>query len=303
MNGKFSLPEIFSGRYAALLCGVIILGHLAGTSTPVAAAQGAIRVASEKAYVDLLSLWAESSGIKVNVQVVEARQAIRLAGGGQVDFALVGGTVSEGDRAILGARPGRLPLVKEVGCEALALVVHPDNPLPFILEQEARCIFCATGCSDASPTLSVWNQLTAWAADSATASIRAILPGSNTETGLGLVHLLDASCSSIPERAGSWSDADIEREVAQDTHAIGIVYRLRSIQKARVVPVKGKATDNPVLPEPGKISSGEYPLSGKISLLYNLRSRPESPQSRFLSFISTPKAHEDLRKAGFYPMR
>lgn len=298
----FILIDRFFLRSAAQLCGVLIVGLLLFYPQETAA-QGRIRVASEKAYMDLLSLWEKTSSLQIDAEVTNSPKAIRLAGGGKVDFALVGGKISEGDRAILGAKPGRLPLVKDVGFEALTLIVHPDNPIEFILEQEARCIFCGTGCADASTTLTSWNQLAAWQVGTTTAPVLPIIPDQDSEAALALPRFFGSTCVKGHVVNGLQTDADVERSVAADVNAIGVVYRLRSIQKARVLPVKVTDSSHPVLPDLERIASGEYPLTAKISLLYNLRNRPESPQSRFLRFVSSPEGQEDLLKAGFYTQR
>lgn len=155
---------------------------------------------------------------------------------GQAPFALVSFLPAE---STLWAAP--------IGQDGLAIIVHPDNPVPALRVDDLRRIFQGRAVSWA-----------AWGGPDA--PIAVISRENGADSRLAFDALVMGGQATTPTARLALSSARVVELVASDPQAIGYVSMAFVDQRVRVVPVKAAQEEEAVLPTPQTVSQGRYPL-------------------------------------------
>jgi phosphate transport system substrate-binding protein len=185
-----------------------------------------------------------------------------------------------------------------VGHDALAIVVHPDNPVEEISREQLQAAFAATdnaGLSWGSLGLGgEWEKLPVKVCGRDPDSV-------SRATVLGW--LLDDG-QKERKAAEFLTNAEVAAAVAADRHAIGYVTRTAAGEKVKIVPLK-LADDRPsVRPTDEAVGRREYPLVRSLHVV--VRHSDDKPigglQAELVRYALSRRGQADVVKDGFLPL-
>jgi phosphate transport system substrate-binding protein len=224
---------------------------------------------------------------------------------GQADFGPMSRALLEPEVAKFRERFGYEPTQVRVAIDALALFVHPDNPvarLGLSLEQ-VDAIFSATRKRDGEARITTWGQL-GLGGEWASAPIHVY--GRNKASGT-YGFFRDSALAKgefgdwVREQPGSSQVVD---QVIADRFGIG--YSGVGYQRPEValVPLVGGPDSAPVAPTEESALDGRYPLARPLFLVTNRNpaSPPSDLQREFLRFVLGPLGQEVVKSEGYYPL-
>ncbi|MCU7376005.1 substrate-binding domain-containing protein [Paucibacter sp. O1-1] len=197
-----------------------------------------------------------------------------------------------------GHAPGRI----QVGLDAIAIFVHPDNPIGSLSLQDVDAVWSQTRrCGRGSP-------IAAW---SDPGSRRASADQSSDSAGSGAARhpatfefFRDvALCEGVyrddvVQLAGAGA---IVAAVAQQPHAIGHAGVGHVNALVKVLPLRDSLTKVVVAPTPENIENGRYPLARPLYIYFNQGTdgRPSEASLRFLQYVLSGPAQTLLEHQGF----
>jgi phosphate transport system substrate-binding protein len=206
---------------------------------------------------------------------------------------LEGGTL---DLAAIGGAPLGDLWSAPIAVDALAVIVHPDNPLTGLTLAQLQQVF--------SGRLWHWSELVA---DTSFAGAEIVVVSREVGSGTRAAFVEQV----LRERPGQrptpltktallrFSSADVVAYVAEHPAAIGYL-ALGALQAAPpAAAVKVLAIED-VVPEPTHVSSGVYPLSLPIYLV--ARSEPSGAARQFLDFCLSPQGQRIVARQ-YVPVR
>lgn len=282
-------------HFASLFLGLLIsIGYVPVEAEPV-------RVATVEPFEELVRAWGEASGLEISVRVFPTNECIRRTGRGEFDLAVLTENLTAGQRQLLGARPGRVPQTYAVGWEAATLIAHPENPIPFLDEQQVRNLFSSKACGDEPRPIRAWNEIPGQEHRSSS-PVGRIIPRLDTPEGVHLQEILLSECEFDEDAYQVSEDAVRERIVAASPEAIGVVNRLRYIGKARKLPILGAGGTQPATPESSTLNSGTYPFGRKIWLVTPRIYYDPEPAAKFIAFALSPEGQFEVARMGFFSM-
>ena len=176
-----------------------------------------------------------------------------------------------------------------IGLDGVAVLVHPDNPLPQLTIEQLAKIF--------SGQISTWEEL---GVGGGPISLYARDDRSGTwETFKSLV--LDPQHRTLADTTQRFeSGEELTQAVRNDRHAIGFS-SLSTVHGARVLAIADGAS-RPMLPSPDQIPSEDYPLSRR--LYFYLPPSQSNPLARaLLDFTQSPKGQAIVASSGFIDQR
>lgn len=237
---------------------------------------------------------------------------------GNLDFVFVSRELKPTDisgfRENFGYDPLSVPVVggtwRHFGfLDALAIMVHPDNPIQKLSFSQIDSIISQTRHRGGRP-IRTWGDLGLggkWAKRPIT--VYGIKPWN------GFEEFVRQRVMSTPGKRGEWRKDGIHydptffpvaRRVAADKGAIGYTGLSVIDSKVRIVPVAEKDAGPFLAPTYENVASAEYPLSRLIYL--NINAKPGGPLdpalSEFLRFILSREGQAVVRQQGiFLPLR
>jgi phosphate transport system substrate-binding protein len=256
---------------------------------------------------NLMTLWAEQFKRfypSVNIQ-------IQAAGSATAPPALTEGTSNLGPMSRLmksneieafEAKHGYKPTAVPVAVDALAVLVHKDNPIKGLAIDQVDAIFSATRQCGYKADITKWGDLGLtgeWAARPLQ------LYGRNSVSGTYGYFKEHAMCkgdfkNTVNEQPGS---ASVVQGVTKSLNGIGysgIGYRTSGV---RAVPIAAKG-DNYVEATDENALSGKYPLSRFLFVYVNKApNKPLAPLERaFLRMVLSKEGQEVVVKDGYIPV-
>lgn len=293
---------------------------------PSASPPGFVRVAGPAAMEALASRWARdferaNPGVHVELMMRGSDVAMAELYTGRADIALMGRDASEPEAKafewIFLYPPSRVELmagsVDQPGrAPALAIIVHPDNPLTSVSMGQLASLF---GADPATPDrVRTWGDLGLegeWSdraitlygpeAESGTGRFfrATVLGGSNKMNWAALTEFADP-VGREPDRSGR----DVAAAVARDSGGMGVSLT-GSGQAVSTVPITPIGSDIAVSLTRSTVASGDYPLARRVYAYFNQRPGTErdAETAAFLRHI----AGETGRKAvtnqnGYLPL-
>jgi len=212
--------------------------------------------------------------------------------------ALMSRPLSEADTKKL-AEAGATVVGLEVGQDALAIVVHPENPLNEVTREQLQAVYAA-GQGDAAPTWAALGLTDAWAALPVKAHGR---DPESVSRSYFRSWLLDEG-QKERKVAEYLTNAEVAAAVAADKQAIGYVTRTAAGDKVKIVPLKLAEENPPVAPTDEAIARGQYPLVRNLHIV--IRHTDDKPvsglQAELVRYALSRGGQADVVKDGFLPL-
>lgn len=227
---------------------------------------------------DLAVLFEARSDIPTELRIADASTAIRATARGDSDL---GGTT----RPILADPRETGVTLFPVAWDALAVIVHPDNPVD--------------GITMAQLGAALAGELDDWSALGGPAGRISVQLSADPVSGVR--YNLDAALSHAAGgpaaigRAGPGPRA-VQAAVSADPHALGVT-SLAALAGADAPGVKVLDLEG-VAPTPEALISGDYPLFQPLKLVLR---ETGGPAERFVRFAQSPEARRILRRNGTVP--
>jgi phosphate transport system substrate-binding protein len=257
---------------------------------------------------NLMTLWAE----ELRRQYPSVRIQVEGKGSSTAPPALIQGTAQIGpmSREMKSSeidefekRYGYEPTQIRVAVDALAVYVHRDNPLERLTLPEVDAIFSKGRACRHGKAIGTWGDAGVtgeWAARPIS------LYGRNSASGTYGFFKDVALCKgdfkdTVKEQPGS---ASVVQGVTEDRFGIGysgIGYRTSGVKPLAIA---GKAGGEYVGLDPGRVISGDYPLSRFLYLYVNQPpDRPLDPVAReLLRFVLSREGQQVVVKDGYLPL-
>jgi len=196
---------------------------------------------------------AATPGVYFTTVESNSSMALTALQSGEVDFALLFSPADTG-----------APFQVSVGAEALALVVHPDNPVSGLTMAQARSVFSGRTAN--------WEAL-----GGADSSIHVVVREDDSDARRVFQALVLGGESPASAAQVATSSAQVLDIIENDPQAIGYVALGALDGRARVLSL------NRVTPTPETIRTGDYPLVGQI--VFAAQAEPEGGGGDFLSWL------------------
>lgn len=222
-----------------------------------------------------------SSDHDIDLQSIGSSAGITMLNNGAVDLAISSRQLSDTEKETLSS--------KLIAYDAIAVVVHPDNPIKTLSAEDIWKIYHGD--------ISNWKEI--GGEDKKIAVVtRELASGSrfSFERNLGLIKEINSfTVSDISKNAIVVNGTSMVKSiVARNPHAIGYVSAgsIGDLAQLHVVKV------NDVLPTPQAIIDNKYPLSRPF--LFVFKSDSLSKQSdEFMSYINSDSATQQIQSLGY----
>ena len=243
----------------------------------------------------------------------QARIQAQAMGSASAPIALIEGAADLGpmsrpmddaeEQAFL-ARFGYAPTRIVVAHDAIAVFVHPDNPLARITLADIDAIYSSTrACGEAQP-LRRWNAVAGATADPGGPPILAV--GRDAGSGTHALFREIALCGGRyrPEVVAWPGNGAVVATVAAHPNAIGYAGAGYVNGLVRTLPVARAAGDDAVAPDAAAVAGGRYPLARTIQVYVNRRpGQPLAPLPRaFIEYMLSDDGQQLVRNEGFIPL-
>jgi phosphate transport system substrate-binding protein len=288
---------------AALLCAVL----------PAAADEGLrgslTSVGSDTASA-LVTRWAaafqaQHPQVRVQVQATGSASAPIALTAGAADLGSMSRPMSAAELAAFAARHGHAPTRVMIAHDAIAVFVHPDNPLASVTLAELDAIYSATRRCGAPQPIRRWRDLAA-DADTAFGALPLLASGRNSGSGTWELFRETALCGGEyrPEMIAWPGNGAVVATVATNREAIGYAglgYVNGLVKPLALAPRAGEAA---VAPEPANVADGRYPLARALYLYVNRPpGRALAPlPAAFLAYALSAEGQALVRLEGFLPL-
>lgn len=244
------------------------------------------------------------------VQHPELRIALQTPGSAVAPLALASGAadlgpmsraMSDAERDTYRARRGGEPGRVRIALDAIAVFVHPDNPLSSIDRRQLDAIWSSGRRCGAAAGVERWSDLSV--GDAALASQPLLRTGRNTASGTFEFFRDQALCggdyrADVVQFPGAGA---IVAAVASQPHAIGNAgfgYVNGLVKTLAVAALPGGPA---VLPSSETVASGRYPLSRPLYLYFNRGAdgKAQAAAAGFLRFVLSDEAQAIVAQQGF----
>jgi len=272
---------------------------------PAELAAGKLQLVGSRTMSALAALWTDSfrqihPQCEATLDFTGSETALDQLAAAETTLGLLSREVTEAEREAFAARhPGRRLLTVATAIDALAVVVHPDNPVDGLSLPQLRRLMRQ---SDSGPA--TWGAVDA-GGDWNALPVVAILPDEQSGARAQFAaKALDATERLAVAASYGWHRKIVE-EVAATRGAIGVVSFANSRSDAvRVLPLARRDGEPfvPLLPE--TIADGRYPLTRPLTIVVVVGADgPTHPAvSEFLRYVLSASGHEDVIKDGFQPL-
>lgn len=200
-------------------------------------------------------------------------------------------------------RYGYPPTPVPVALDALAILVHRDNPLPRIAMSEIDAVFSATLRCGAASRIEDWLQLglpAPWAGR------RILTFGRNSVSGTYGFFKETALCrgdfySGVNEQSGSGS---LVQAVGSTLNSIGYSSIAFSTSSVRIVPVSWQLDGEDLTTTPEQAGDGEYPFTRYLLFYVNRPPGGSLPplEREFIRLVLSRNGQEIVSRNGYLPL-
>lgn len=175
-----------------------------------------------------------------------------------------------------------------VALDALAIVVHPGNPVSELSKEQLEMVF--------SGQIGDWAQIKG----GAPGKITVCALDSSTDTGEAFDGLVMTGSKVIVSAARFRDSNELSDKVCSDPNAIGFV-ELPAIGNAKAIAISSGG-GSALLPNQFEIATEDYPLSRRL-YLYTSSGEGNARSKKFVSFALSKAGQEVVEKTRFVSMR
>jgi phosphate transport system substrate-binding protein len=257
---------------------------------------------------ELLQVWArryeqEQPQLRLQIQTPGSASAAPALGSGSADLGPMSRAMSCAEEAEYRRRRGQAPGRIRIAYDAVAVFVHPDNPVTELSLPQLAGIWAAdSACGPAVP-VQRWRDL----GDSGPSGTGALLRlGRNTASGTYEFFNNEALCNGnyradVVQFPGA---GPVVAAVAREPRAIGYSGLAHLNGLVRVLPLRRRPGEPAIAPDAASVISGRYPLSRSLYLYFNRTTdgRPEARTAAFLRFALSATGQELVARQGFVPL-
>jgi phosphate transport system substrate-binding protein len=296
------IPHFCGHRVAmALACWGLLIGVVGcgnrGESIPTTV----IRVEGSDTMVNIAQAWAEQYHRKhrdVSVQVLGGGSGVGIASliDGNCDLADTSRKMKPDEIKTARDRRGLEPKEIIVGKDALAIYVHPRNPLDSISKEELAEIYGENG------TTTTWSQLGVPALALGTNVIIRI----NRQSGSGTYSYFredvlgkgkDLKLASV-DANGSKDAVSLVSHTPSAIGYSGMGYATNNVKTLRVSKHRGEPGASPTVEN---ANSGTYPITRPLQIY--VLGEPTGPIKDYLDWILSPEGQKVVLELGYVPVK
>ncbi len=260
-----------------------------------------VRVEGSDTMVNIAQAWAERYHAKnrdVSVQVLGGGSGVGIASltDGNCDMANSSRDINEKEALAIREKRGKEPVEHVVGFDALAVYVHPDNPIESISLEELAGIYGEGGA------ITHWSQLgirhQSHGCDEIVRLGRQNSSGTYTyfrEAVLGKKR--DFKLGSV-DRSGS---KDVVALVSRTPLAIGYSGMGYAVPGVKMLEVSVRKGERGVAPTVANARNRSYPLTRALQIY--TAGELSGPAADFLQWIVSPEGQQIVVELGYVPMR
>ena len=267
-------------------------------STNKSSGRSVIQNKGSDTLVNVAQAWAE------NYKTVDANVGVAVAGGGSGTgiSALINGTVdlANASRKMkqkeidLAKSKGIDPVEHVVGFDALAVFVHPSNPIESITLEQLAAIYGENGATDN------WSQMNLTIPGAADGKIIRVSRQNNSGT---YAYFKKAVLGKGKEyKLGSLDmhgSKDVVDLVAKTPGAIGYSGLAYATPEVKMVPVLTKE-GTPITPSTASAADGTYPIARPL-LMYT-SGQPQGAVKKYLDWILSQAGQKIILDKGYAPV-
>ena len=273
------------------------LEGIAGTLTSVGSDTASVLITRWAA-----AFQADHPGARIQAQASGSASAPIALIEGAADLGPMSRPMNASEEAAFRARYGYAPTRVVVAHDAIAVFVHPDNPLAAATLAELDAIYSSTRACGATAPIRNWNELRA--GSGAPQPLLAI--GRDSGSGTHELFRELALCGGrYRAEVVAWpGNGAVVATVAGNREAIGYAGFGFVNGLVRPLAIARGPGDPAIAPDERSIASGRYPLSRAIYVYLNHRpqqSLADLPRA-FLEYILSDDAQQLVRHEGFIPL-
>ena len=279
---------------------------------PVAELTGSLVSVGSDSLANLSILWAEAfktfyPSVDISIESSGSANAPPALALGSNHIGPMSRLMNEQDIAQFESQLGFKPTPFTVAIDALAVLVHPDNPLPGLSMEQVDNIFSATNACGSGSAIRLWGQL-GLGGDWAQQAIE--LYGRNAISGTHQYFRHHALCdgefqAQLTEFPGS---ASMVQALAQSPYGIAYSALGYASDKIRVLPLARTSTEaeqkNFVEATTENAVNGSYPLA-RLLYIYVNHDPAEAwnpVQAEFIKMVLSRQGQEQVIRAAFAPV-
>jgi phosphate transport system substrate-binding protein len=308
------LPVIASGLLALV---AINGGWLAAQPAvhPISAAEsylpeelvrGTLQLVGSRTMSQLAAVWADGfrhvqTGVEVRLAFQGSETAFSQLDDQAAAIGLLSRELTQDEKKTFGdTHPGLKLLAVDAAYDAIAVVVHPENPIAGLSLKQLQTLYC----QDEQASSLTWKSVELEDEWADVPVVRFAPDEQSGARGQFFSRVLGADGQPAMLTAYSWHTKIVE-EVAANRGAIGFVNRANAhTDKVRTVPLAAENGGAFVTLSSESIASGEYPLIRPLSLIVIMEDAGvRNPLvAEFLRYVLSSNGQEDVIKDGFQPL-
>ncbi len=251
-------------------------------SPPTWAQSDPVRIACEPSLSKLVRKWSVSSSIPVVILGNESSPALREAAALNVDFAIILGEITQGEKSLLSVRTRSLPSIQPLGWEVPRFIAKTGterDPVEWSTFKEVL----------RGATQEIGNFSHGWRSTGPSAALQSRFLPSHERERREVIGYKQLSLEAL-----------VLKEVMQGDAGLGLVYSLKTANpEVEVIPME--ISGEIVLPEEEDIRKERYPLAQKIQMI-TCKGRNLAPSAaQFSEFVAHATGQAILEQAGYFP--
>lgn len=270
--------------------------------------EGALTIVGSDSLSPLVARWAAAfhaahPQIRIQAHGAGSASAPAALASGAADFGTMSRPMSPAETAAFAARYGREPTGIVVAHDAIAVFVHPDNPLRRLTLPQLDAMYSDTRRCGAGRAIRTW-------ADLGEADFEPARPllasGRNDASGTHELFREVALCGGA-YRAGivAWpGNGAVVATVAGNREAIGYAGVGYVNALVRPLALARDDADAGVLPERAAVAAGRYPLARPALIYFNRAPgrAPRAAQAAFLAYVLSDAGQAQVRQEGLFEL-
>lgn len=272
---------------------------------PAELVQGELELVGSRTMSELAAIWADGfihihPDVEISLSFEGSETALEQLSAQGTTLGLISRDLTEHDQAAFAEdHPDTVLIPVTTGFDALAVVVHPDNPVESLTIEQLALLFGTT--SEPAPTN--WGVLDV-GDDFADMPLRRTVTGEHSGSYEHFRTLVLGGNEFAESESHDWH-AEIVETVATDPGAIGFVSLMNSrSESVRVVPLSIDDDHEAMLPTSAAIAAHDYPLTRPLTLVIAAPADGLSHPllSEFVRYVLSEFGQFDVVKDGFQPL-